>query len=148
MQVTQEVKNESMTNQIVMNTIISSASSGLFIVFMVSKNNILIDDQKVAQTQLLMNYNVHILCNGILAGLVSVTAACARIELWAAAVVGTFGGIIFYYSRTVFHRFEIDDPLEVTEIHAVCGIWSLLAVGLFDVKTGLVYTGQASQLGI
>lgn len=90
-----------------------------------------------------MNYNVHVLCNGILAGLVSVTAACARIELWAASLIGLLGGMIFYYSRTIFNRYEIDDPLEVTEIHAICGIWSLTSVGLFDIKKGLLYTGSS-----
>jgi Amt family ammonium transporter len=129
-----------------MNTIISSAASGLFIVFMVSTNNLLKDEQKIAQTQLLMNYNVHVLCNGILAGLVSVTAACARIELWAAAIIGVLGGMIFYTSREVFIRLEIDDPLEITEIHAICGVWSLAAVGIFDLKTGWLYTGKPEQM--
>jgi Amt family ammonium transporter len=88
------------------------------------------------------------LCNGVLAGLVSVTAGCAHIQLWAAAVIGFIGGFIFYFSRTIFYRYEIDDPLEVTEIHAICGIWSLIAMGIFDVKEGLVYTGNAYFLGI
>lgn len=93
-----------------------------------------------------MNYNVHVLCNGILAGLVSVTAACARIELYAAAIIGLLGGIIFYTSREMFIRFEIDDPLEVTEIHAICGCWSLIAVGIFDLEKGWLYTGNPDQL--
>ena len=76
----------------------------------------------------------------------SVTAGCARIELWAAAVIGFLGGLIFYYSRTIITRYEIDDPLEVTEIHAVCGLWSLIASGIFDVHQGLVYTGKADFL--
>jgi len=99
MSITDEQKNEFMANQIVMNTIISSASSGLYIVAMQQLSQVFGNDQHIKDTQLLYQYNVHTLCNGVLAGLVSVTASCARIELWSAALIGMVGGIIFLSSK-------------------------------------------------
>jgi Amt family ammonium transporter len=99
-------------------------------------------------TQLLFHYNVHTLCNGVLAGLVSVTAGCARIELWSAAIIGIIGSMIFLLSKKLIQRNEIDDPMDISEIHGVCGWWSIIAVGIFDVEEGLIYTGMPSQLSI
>lgn len=43
---------------------------------------------------------------------------------------------------------EIDDPLENSLIHGICGMWSIFAVGLFDIQLGLVYTGEIKFLVI
>ena len=45
-------------------------------------------------------------------------------------------------------RFEIDDPLDISEVHGFCGIWSVIAVGIFDIDKGFFYTGNPTQLGI
>jgi len=82
------------------------------------------------------------LCSSVLAGLVSVTASCSRIEIYGASIIGLVGGIIFSWSKKLMIRFEIDDPLDVSEIHGFCGIWSILAVGLFDTELGLFYGGN------
>jgi ammonium transporter, Amt family len=78
--------------------------------------------------------------NGILAGLVAVTAPCAFIPVWAAAVIGAIGGIIVVFSVLYFDRIKIDDPVGATSVHLVNGIWGTLAVGLFatgpDVTVG------------
>ena len=100
----------------------------------------------MAETQLQFNYDIHLLCNGVLAGLVSVTASCAHVELWSASIIGFIGGVIFTTARKFVKRQEIDDPLDVTEIHGVCGIWSILALGIFDSDVGLIYTGDMQQM--
>ena len=94
------------------------------------------------------HYNVHQLCNGVLAGLVSVTASCNNIQLWAAACIGVIGSIIYSQSKKIVSRYEIDDPLHVSEVHGFCGIWSVIAVGIFDIDSGFFYTGTPKQLGV
>lgn len=106
--------NEMLSNSIVMNTIISSASSGLVIVMMATKENLLQDKLRIQQTQLLMRFNPDVLFNGVLAGLVSVAAGCQRVSIWASLVIGVVGGSIFYASNILLKRYEIDDPLHVT----------------------------------
>ena len=82
-------------------------------------------------------------CNGVLAGLVSVTASSYNIELWAAALIGFIGSIIYTSTKKIIIRYEIDDPLDISEVHGFCGIWSIIAVGFFDIDQGLLYTGSA-----
>jgi len=96
----------------------------------------------------LYQFNVHTLCNGVIAGLVSVTASCGKVELWSAAIIGMIGSFVFLQTKNLVTRFEIDDPLDISEIHGFCGIWSILAVGIFDIQTGLIYTGAVKQLGV
>ena len=87
------------------------------------------------------HYNVHQLCNGVLAGLVSVTAACNSISLWAACFIGCIGSVIYVQTKKLVSRYEIDDPLDITQVHGFCGIWSVIAVGIFDPDKGFFYTG-------
>lgn len=95
-----------------------------------------------------MHYNVHELCGGVLAGLISISGASAHVSLWAAAVIGLIGSVIFQSLRKIFQRFEIDDPLDNSLIHGFCGLWSIFAVGLFDIDLGLIYTGKITFLAI
>lgn len=100
------------------------------------------------ERQLLYHYNVHYLCNAVLAGMVSVTASCNNITLWAAAVIGVIGSLIYAQTKKLISRLEIDDPLDVSEVHGFCGIWSVMAVGIFDVDNGFFYTGSPDLLGV
>jgi Amt family ammonium transporter len=75
--------------------------------------------------------DLSMIINGILAGLVGITAPCAFVSLPWAAVIGLIAGIIVVFSVTWFDRIHIDDPVGATSVHLVCGIWGTLAVGLF-----------------
>lgn len=90
-------------------------------------------------------------CNGMLAGLVAVTAPCAFIAPWAALVVGASGGLVFLGGeRLLSHKLRIDDPVGAIAVHGFTGIFGLLAVGIFANGTGGVsglITGSATQLG-
>ena len=88
------------------------------------------------------HFNVHQLCNGVLAGLVSVTASCNQISLWAACLIGVTGSVIYVQTKKIVSRYEIDDPLDITQVHGFCGIWSVIAVGIFDLNKGFFYTGN------
>jgi len=76
--------------------------------------------------------------------LVSVTASSYNISLSSAAFIGILGSFICSGTKKIIIRNEIDDPLSVTEVHGACGIWSLIALGLFDLDHGVIYTGDFS----
>ena len=73
--------------------------------------------------------------NGILAGLVAITAGCDAMPYWAAVLTGAIGGIIVVFSVSFFDSIQIDDPVGATSVHLVNGIWGTLAVGIFDPGT-------------
>ncbi len=80
--------------------------------------------------------DLSMIINGILAGLVGVTAACAYVNIPSSILIGLVAGIIVVFSVTFFDRLGIDDPVGATSVHLVCGIWGTLAVGLFSVGPG------------
>ncbi len=71
------------------------------------------------------------LCNGMLAGLVAITAPCAFVDPWAAAVIGAVAGYIVVISVFFWERMGIDDPVGAISVHGVNGIWGVLSVGIF-----------------
>ncbi|CAI8169302.1 MAG: Ammonia channel [Prochlorococcus marinus str. MIT 9215] len=91
--------------------------------------------------------------NGILAGLVSITAGCGNLTLAGAWVAGLVGGVIVVFAVSALDSLGIDDPVGAFSVHGVCGIWGTLVVGLwgFDIQgdgsaLGLFVGGGASQL--
>ena len=70
--------------------------------------------------------------NGCLAGLVSITASCAFVPGWSAAIIGSIAGIIVCISVfTLERKFKIDDPVGAVAVHGVNGIWGVIALGIF-----------------
>ena len=69
--------------------------------------------------------------NGVLAGLVSVTAPCGAVDAWAAFVIGGVGGVLVVFAVFFFDRIKIDDPVGAISVHGVCGAWGVLSIGLF-----------------
>ena len=112
--VTQISKDDMGPNQIVMNTVISAASSGFVVSISNQYYNVFSDDAQINERQTMYHYNVHQLCNGVLAGLVSVTASCNQIFLWAACLIGCIGSVIYVQTKKLVSRYEIDDPLDIT----------------------------------
>jgi Amt family ammonium transporter len=85
--------------------------------------------------------------NGILAGLVSVTAGCDGISMAGSWVIGFIAGAIVVYSVAFIDGLLIDDPVGAFSVHGTCGIWGTLAVGLFNTEKGLFYGHGFAQLG-
>ena len=77
--------------------------------------------------------DLSMIINGILAGLVAITAPCAYVNLGSAAVIGLVAGTVVVFSVTLLDQLRIDDPVGAISVHLVCGIWGTLAVGLFSV---------------
>lgn len=70
--------------------------------------------------------------NGILGGLVAITAGCATLAPWAAIVAGVVGGFIIVYGVALLDALKIDDPVGAVPVHLMNGIWGTLAVGLLS----------------
>jgi Amt family ammonium transporter len=90
--------------------------------------------------------DLSMIINGILAGLVGVTAACAYVTITSSFIIGLVAGVIVVFAVTFFDKIGIDDPVGATSVHLVCGIWGTLAVGLFAVGPG-VYSWYGETLG-
>jgi ammonium transporter, Amt family len=74
--------------------------------------------------------------NGILAGLVGITAGADQMGPMSAAIIGAIAGALVVFSVMFFDKIRIDDPVGAISVHLVCGIWGTLAVGLFGAKSG------------
>jgi ammonium transporter, Amt family len=70
--------------------------------------------------------------NGLLAGLVAITAPCAFVAPWAAAVIGSIAGVIVVYVVIIVEqKAKVDDPVGAVAVHGANGLWGLIALGLF-----------------
>jgi len=93
--------------------------------------------------------------NGVLAGLVAITAPCAFVDSWAAVVIGLIAGLLVCWGIAFLDKLKIDDPVGAAPVHLLNGIWGVLAVGIFangnpdtaawngveSAVTGLLYGG-------
>lgn len=68
--------------------------------------------------------------NGLLAGLVAVTAPCAYISVGSSAIIGAIAGALVVFAVIMFDKLKIDDPVGATAVHLCCGVFGTLAVGL------------------
>ncbi|MCC6543128.1 MAG: ammonium transporter [Nitrospirae bacterium] len=88
--------------------------------------------------------------NGILAGLVAITAPCNWTTPGGSIIIGLIAGILVVYAVIFFDKVRVDDPVGALSVHLVNGIWGTLAVGLFAADIGgvkgLFYGGGTAQL--
>jgi len=87
-------------------------------------------------------------CNGLLGGLVAITAPCAFVGPQAAILIGIVAGLIVVWTVLVLERrFRIDDPVGAIPVHGACGLWGTLAVGIFaDGSYGDGWNGVAGPV--
>ncbi len=92
--------------------------------------------------------DVGMTCNGLLGGLVSVTASCAFVSPAAAVLVGAVAGVIVVWTVQLLERtLRIDDPVGAVAVHGACGTWGALALGLFaDGSYGAGWNGVAGPV--
>lgn len=78
--------------------------------------------------------------NGVLAGLVGITAGCDAVDAWGAIIIGLVCGIVLVYAiEFIDRKLHIDDPVGASSVHGICGILGTLMTGLFSVSEGLFY---------
>ncbi len=81
--------------------------------------------------------------NGILAGLVGITANADIVSPMGSIIIGLIAGVIVVFSIIFFDKIKIDDPVGAISVHGVCGIWGILACALFDTgDNGYTIVGQ------
>ena len=78
--------------------------------------------------------------NGVLGGLVGITAGCATLTGPFAILTGAVAGLLVVYATRAIER-VVDDPVGAIAVHGVCGAWGTLAAGLFDAGSGLAQVG-------
>jgi Amt family ammonium transporter len=109
--------SDSRVGIIAVNTMLSSAGGAL-----------------TAMLYLWHRYNkpdVAMACNGLLGGLVAITASCAFVGPAAAVLIGVIAGLLTVWSVLALERrFRVDDPVGAIAVHAVCGLWGALALGI------------------
>src|SRR3954464_14708255 len=86
--------------------------------------------------------------NGVLAGLVAITAGCAFVSSWSAIIIGVTSGLIVIYATLFVDYLKVDDPVGAVAVHGFNGVFGTIAVGLFDKSQGLFTTGDFSLLSI
>jgi Amt family ammonium transporter len=70
------------------------------------------------------------MCNGMLAGLVAITAPCAFVDSVGAAIIGAVAGVLVVFSVFFWEKMGIDDPVGAISVHGVNGLWGVISVGL------------------
>jgi Amt family ammonium transporter len=85
--------------------------------------------------------------NGVLGGLVGITAGCANLAPGFAILTGAVAGVLIVYASLGLERF-VDDPVGAVAVHGVCGAWGTLAAGLFDVGGFSLATVGVQAIGI
>ena len=101
---------------VAVNTMLASATGALFTYFTI-----------VAMTG---KPDPSMLCNGMLAGLVAITAPCAFVSSLGACIIGAVAGVIVVFAVFFFEKRGIDDPVGAISVHGINGAWGVLSVGL------------------
>jgi Amt family ammonium transporter len=102
---------------VVVNTMLASFTGALFAMFALWAKGLKPDST--------------MMCNGMLAGLVAITAPCAFVDPWAAAVIGAVAGVLVVLGVFFFEAHGVDDPVGAISVHGVNGLWGVLSVGIF-----------------
>jgi Amt family ammonium transporter len=121
---------------IIVNTMLAASAGGLACF----ASSLIQDGGKVSIEKML---------NGVIAGLVAITAGCAVVEPGGAILIGLFAGIIVFFSEeAILHRFKIDDPVNVISAHGVAGAWGTLALAFFAPVENLPLKDSWAQLAV
>jgi Amt family ammonium transporter len=90
--------------------------------------------------------DITMVINGILAGLVSITAGCNLVSPFSAIIIGLIAGVLVDVAVLFFDRLKVDDPVGAIAVHGVNGLFGTIAVGFFAKENGLFFGGGSSLL--
>lgn len=86
--------------------------------------------------------------NGVLAGLVAITAGCAFVGPFSAIAIGAIAGILMIWATGWIDGMKVDDPVGAVAVHGFNGAFGAIAVGLFATDGGFFMTGSLKLLGV
>ncbi len=117
---------------VVVNTMLASVTGGLATMFY-----LMLTGKKPDPSMML---------NGVLAGLVAITAPCAFVDSWAACVIGAIAGVLVVWSVNFFDNIGVDDPVGAISVHGVNGTWGVISLGIFATgKYGAGWNGVVRE---
>ena len=126
------VGNWELIGSVVVNTFLASASGGIATMFYTYYSHGKID--------------ITMVINGVLAGLVSITAGCNVVDPMSAIIIGFIAGILVDVAVLFFDKMKIDDPVGAIAVHGINGLFGTIAVGLFANEGGLFFGGSTNLL--
>ncbi len=106
------------------NTTIAAAAGGLSAMFL----DMFMCRRETGET----TYDITMVMNGTLTGLVAITAGCATVAPWGAMVIGIVAGWVYYFWSNLLVKLKIDDAVDAIPVHLGGGSWGCIAVGLFS----------------
>ena len=136
-----ELLADEFVSGIAINTMLAACAGGLFTAITITL--------KTGKPDLAM------IGNGVLAGLVAITAPCGAVTPMMSVVIGGIAGVLVVFAVLFFDKVKIDDPVGAISVHGICGFWGLISVGLFATyddaflkreDAGLFYGGGIDQL--
>jgi Amt family ammonium transporter len=126
------VGNWELIGAVVVNTFLASAAGGIATMFYTYFSYGKID--------------ITMVINGILAGLVSITAGCNVVGPISAIFIGLIAGILVDLAVLFFDKIKVDDPVGAVAVHGVNGLFGTVAVGFFAAEGGLLFGGGVALL--
>jgi len=122
--------------KVILNTLLAPAAGGVtcFLISMYVSKDALIEVEKVL--------------NGILGGLVGITAGCSAVEPLGAVAIGIGAGFVFIFAEWLLIKMRIDDPLGAIPVHGFCGAWGTLSLAFFAPVSALPAGGHLAQAWI
>ena len=126
------VGNWELIGSVVVNTFLASAAGGIATMFYTYFSYGKID--------------ITMVINGILAGLVSITAGCNVVAPMSAIIIGFIAGILVDVAVLFFDKMKVDDPVGAIAVHGINGLFGTLAVGFFATEGGLFFGGGIDLL--
>ncbi|TVZ25322.1 Amt family ammonium transporter [Gillisia sp. Hel_I_86] len=103
----------------------------------------------ITSTLMYKNYDLTMFLNGILGGLVGITAGADLMSPNEAVVIGLIAGVIIVLGVALIDTLKMDDPVGAVAVHLICGIWGTLAVGIFGTMAGIdQFFVQLAGIGI
>lgn len=86
----------------------------------------------LVSTAMYKNLDLTMFLNGILGGLVGITASADVVSPTSAIIIGSIAGILIPFAVSLIDKLKLDDPVGAIAVHLVCGVWGTLAVGIFS----------------
>ena len=95
------------------------------------------------------NYDLTMFMNGVLGGLVGITAGADQMGPTSAILIGAIAGVILVFGISLLDKLKLDDPVGAIPVHLICGVWGTLAVGIFGAMASVEqFINQLIGVGI